>query len=130
MQKRHKYNAAALLLAGLFLSTTLSACGSSQRNGTASSSSAAMTSEQPDRMGTSAVPMFGNATDFTFAIQADSHLDENTVPALYEKTLAQIKADAPSFLMDLGDTFTVEKLTKTYAEAEARFELQKSICMF
>ena len=130
MQKRHKYNAAALLLAGLFLLTTLSACGSSQRNGTASSSSAAMTSEQPDRMGTSAVPMFGNATDFTFAIQADSHLDENTVPALYEKTLAQIKADAPSFLMDLGDTFMVEKLTKTYAEAEARFELQKSICMF
>ncbi len=58
-------------------------------------------------------------------IQADSHLDENTVPALYEKTLAQIKADAPSFLMDLGDTFMIEKLTKTYAEAEARFELQK-----
>ena len=129
MQKRHKYTAAALLVR-LFLSTTLSACGSSQRNGTASSSSAAMTSEQPDRMGTSAVPMFGNATDFTFDLQADSHLDENTVPALYEKTLAQIREDSPSFLIDLGDTFMVEKLTKTFEEAEARFELQKSICMF
>ena len=124
MQKRHKYNAAALLLAGLFLLTTLSACGSSQRNDTASSSSA-MTSEQPDRMGTSAVPLFGNATDFTFDLQADSHLDENTVPALYEKTLAQIREDSPSFLIDLGDTFMVEKLTKTFEEAEARFELQK-----
>lgn len=68
---------------------------------------------------------FGRGADFTFDIQADSHLDENTVPSLYAKTLSQIKADSPAFLMDLGDTFMVEKLAKTYDEAAARFALQK-----
>ena len=69
---------------------------------------------------------FGSSTEFTFDIQADSHLDENTVPALYAKTLSRIKSDSPAFLMDLGDTFMVEKLAKTYDEAAARFELQKN----
>jgi phosphodiesterase/alkaline phosphatase D-like protein len=68
---------------------------------------------------------FGSSTYFTFDIQADSHLDENTVPALYAKTLSRIKSDSPAFLMDLGDTFMVEKLAKIYDEAAARFELQK-----
>ena len=36
-----------------------------------------------------------------------------------------IKSDFPSSLMDLSDTFMVEKLAKTYDEAVARFELQK-----
>lgn len=125
MQKRQKYNAIALLLAGLFLLAALSACGGPRGNSSAVSSSAAMTSGPTEGMGASAVPLFGSAADFTFDIQADSHLDENTVPALYEKTLAQIKDDSPSFLIDLGDTFMAEKLTKTYEEAEARFELQK-----
>lgn len=46
---------------------------------------------------------------FTFTITADSHLDENTDPALYQRTLANALADAPDFHLDLGDTFMTEK---------------------
>jgi hypothetical protein len=46
---------------------------------------------------------------FVFTITADSHLDENTTPAVYERTLANILADAPDFHVDLGDTFMTEK---------------------
>lgn len=75
----------------------------------------------------STAPAFGSEdiTDFTFDVQADSHLDENTVPSLYEKTLTLEKADDPSFVIDLGDTFMSEKLSKTYEETEARYQLQK-----
>lgn len=46
---------------------------------------------------------------FTFAVQADSHLDENTDILLYRQTLQNIATDAPDFLIDLGDTFMTEK---------------------
>ncbi len=46
---------------------------------------------------------------FTFAITADSHLDENTDPALYLRTLGAAAARRPDFLVDLGDTFMTEK---------------------
>jgi predicted phosphodiesterase len=46
---------------------------------------------------------------FTFTIQADSHLDEHTDPALYRQTIANVLADAPDFHVDLGDTFMTEK---------------------
>ena len=46
---------------------------------------------------------------FTFTIQADSHLDENSNLAQYQQTLANIAADAPDFHIDLGDTFMCEK---------------------
>ena len=46
---------------------------------------------------------------FTFTITADSHLDEHTDPALYQRTLANALADAPDFHVDLGDTFMTEK---------------------
>jgi hypothetical protein len=46
---------------------------------------------------------------FTFTITADSHLDENTTPAIYERSLANALADAPDFHLDLGDTFMTEK---------------------
>lgn len=46
---------------------------------------------------------------FTFTIQADSHLDENSDPEVYRRTLANVLADAPDFHMDLGDTFMCEK---------------------
>ncbi|MCU0644285.1 MAG: metallophosphoesterase family protein, partial [bacterium] len=43
---------------------------------------------------------------FKFAIQADSHLyDKKCYPELYQITLQNILADAPDFLLDLGDTF-------------------------
>jgi len=46
---------------------------------------------------------------FTFTVTADSHLDENTDCALYQRTLANALADAPDFHIDLGDTFMTEK---------------------
>ncbi|MGA2497808.1 MAG: metallophosphoesterase family protein [Tepidisphaeraceae bacterium] len=46
---------------------------------------------------------------FTFTITADSHLDQNTDPAIYQRTLANALADAPDFHVDLGDTFMTEK---------------------
>jgi hypothetical protein len=49
----------------------------------------------------------GSALGFT--VTADSHLDEHTDPAIYQRTLANALADAPDFHIDLGDTFMTEK---------------------
>jgi hypothetical protein len=46
---------------------------------------------------------------FVFDIEADPHLDENSSPDLYRRTLENILADGPDFLVDLGDTFFSEK---------------------
>lgn len=46
---------------------------------------------------------------FTFTIQADSHLDENSDLELYRRTLQNVLADGPDFHIDLGDTFMTEK---------------------
>ena len=46
---------------------------------------------------------------FTFTIQADSHLDENSDLDQYRKTLGNVFADTPDFHVDLGDTFMCEK---------------------
>jgi len=46
---------------------------------------------------------------FTFTIQADSHLDENSDLDLYRRALSNVLADAPDFHVDLGDTFMCEK---------------------
>jgi len=46
---------------------------------------------------------------FTFTIQADSHLDENSDLDVYRRTLQNVLADAPDFHVDLGDTFMTEK---------------------
>jgi len=46
---------------------------------------------------------------FTFTIQADSHLDYNTEPALYLRCLANALADHPDFHIDLGDTSMTDK---------------------
>ncbi len=46
---------------------------------------------------------------FTFTVQADSHLDENSNLDLYRRTLANVRADSPDFHIDLGDTFMCDK---------------------
>ncbi len=46
---------------------------------------------------------------FTFTVQADSHLDENSDLNQYYLTLANISKDRPDFHIDLGDTFMTEK---------------------
>ncbi|OIN60693.1 T9SS type A sorting domain-containing protein [Arsenicibacter rosenii] len=66
-------------------------------------------------------------TSFTFAIEADPHLDENTLPESYRLTLKNILADKPDFLVDLGDDFMTDKLAvKTQPEITARTLLNRS----
>lgn len=51
---------------------------------------------------------------FRFTLQADSHLDENSVLETYKRTLGNVLADAPDFHIDLGDTFMCEKHTQPF----------------
>ena len=46
---------------------------------------------------------------FTFTMTADVHLDEHTSAHVYEQTLANIRADAPDFHIDLGNLFMTDK---------------------
>lgn len=48
-------------------------------------------------------------SSFSFTIQADSHLDENSSYDQYLRTLDNVLADQPDFHIDLGDTFMAEK---------------------
>ena len=50
-------------------------------------------------------------TVFSFAVEADPHLDTNSNPAAYTLTLQNILDKSPDFLFDLGDNFMSEKLT-------------------
>lgn len=65
-----------------------------------------------------------SGSTFTFAIQADSHLDSNTNPQVYLQTLANERADHPDFVIDLGDTFMTEKY-KPYTAAEPQYLAQR-----
>lgn len=49
---------------------------------------------------------------FTFDIEADPHYQDNT-PSVWRQTLTNVLADAPDFLIDLGDTFMGEKYAAT-----------------
>mgnify|MGYP006281535439 CR=1 FL=1 len=46
---------------------------------------------------------------FTFVVQADPHLDENSSPEVYGQALRNELADHPDFLVDLGDASMVDK---------------------
>jgi hypothetical protein len=62
--------------------------------------------------------------DFTFAVQADSHLDGNSSLEVYRRTLGNIVADKPDFMVDLGDTFMVDKYGD-YTQAAEQYRAQK-----
>ena len=49
-------------------------------------------------------------TSFSFAVDADPHLDTNCNPASYTLTLQNMLVKQPDFLIDLGDIFMSEKL--------------------
>ena len=61
---------------------------------------------------------------FTFTIQADSHLDNNTSTSVYARTLANVAADSPDFHVDLGDTFMTEKYP-AFTDARAQYYAQR-----
>lgn len=54
---------------------------------------------------------------FSFTIQADSHLDENSDLDIYRRTLANVLADQADFHIDLGDTFMTEKHAEPFSAA-------------
>lgn len=47
---------------------------------------------------------------YTFAVEADPHLDEQSNPEIYRRTLQNILTDNPDFLIDLGDNFMSDKI--------------------
>lgn len=53
---------------------------------------------------------------FTFVIQFDPHMDDNSDPEMYALTLANELADRPDFLVDLGDNFMSDKLRPVTAQ--------------
>ena len=59
--------------------------------------------------------------EFTFALQADSHLDASTNVRVYQQTLANILAGRPDFMIDLGDTSMVDKFGSFYTRAESQY---------
>jgi len=61
---------------------------------------------------------------FTVTLQADSHLDSNTDPAIYTRTLTNALADEPDFHIDLGDTFMTDKYP-AYQDAAAQYLAQR-----
>lgn len=65
-------------------------------------------------------------SSFSFTVQADSHLDENSSLAQYQRTLDNILLDHPDFHIDLGDTFMTEKHTGPF-DAVVRMATSQSV---
>jgi len=67
-------------------------------------------------------------SSFTFAVQFDPHMDENSDLEVYKRTLANELSDKPDFLIDLGDTMMSDKLPKpvTYDALRGRHQLLRS----
>ena len=66
------------------------------------------------------------ANPSVFAIEADPHMDENSSAEVFRSTLQQVLKVNPTFLLDLGDIWMVDKLQqKTEANIRARFQLMK-----
>ncbi len=63
-------------------------------------------------------------SEFTFTIQADSHLDSNMSPPVYERALVNARADRPDFHVDLGDTFMTDK-RRVFQEAGPQYLAQR-----
>ncbi len=64
-------------------------------------------------------------TPFTFVVQADSHLDQGVTPAVYERTLANMREARPDFLVDLGDTFMTDKRGKDFERSRPQYDAQR-----
>ncbi len=64
-------------------------------------------------------------TPFAFTIQADSHLDANMNPKVYERMLQNARADKPDFHVDLGDTFMTDKRRGDFRETAPQYDAQR-----
>ena len=67
------------------------------------------------------------SSSFSFAVQADPHMDEQSDANVYKQTLQNIISAKPSFLIDLGDIFMVDKQAdKSTTNINNRYVLMKS----
>lgn len=64
-------------------------------------------------------------SQFTFTMQADSHLDENTGTQIYTRTLQNMVADSADFMIDLGDTWMTDKYRNDYKESLKQYMAQR-----
>jgi len=48
-------------------------------------------------------------SSFTFAVEADPHMDDKSIPAAYKLTLQNILSHKPDFMIDLGDVTMIDK---------------------
>lgn len=62
--------------------------------------------------------------EFSFTMQADSHLDAGTEPEIYRRSLANVLASGADFHVDLGDTFMTDKRT-AFREAFPQYLAQR-----
>lgn len=62
---------------------------------------------------------------FCFVVQADSHLDTSTSVPVYQQTLANMLADQPDFMIDLGDTTMVDKFGTFYTRSQSQYLAQR-----
>ncbi|MFZ4583075.1 MAG: metallophosphoesterase family protein [Paludibacter sp.] len=65
------------------------------------------------------------ASNFTFTITADSHLDENADTEVYKTTLFNAAGDSADFHFDLGDTFMTDKYRENYKNALNQYIAQR-----
>ena len=66
-----------------------------------------------------------NNSVFRFAIQADSHLDENCDTLYYRTTSENILTESPDFLIDLGDTWMTDKYREDYKQSLQQYKAQR-----
>lgn len=64
-------------------------------------------------------------SSFRFVMQADSHLDNNTDVRVYQQSLANMLADKPDFMVDLGDTTMVDKFGQFFRRSESQYKAQR-----
>ena len=70
----------------------------------------------------------GRGSDFTFAVQSDSHLGYASFnnPALYHLTMQNIAAANPDFLLDLGDAVSLDDVIETEATVGTKYLNQRA----
>ncbi len=67
----------------------------------------------------------GESESFSFAIIADSHLDENSDTLTYQRVLKNISQQNVDFILDLGDTFMTDKYGNNYTCAYGQYLAQR-----
>ncbi len=72
-------------------------------------------------------PSSYSSNAFSFAVEADPHMDEQSDPQVYTQTIQNIVKAKPNFLIDLGDIFMIDKLqNKSESNIKNRYILMKS----